>query len=182
MAKKKLSPQKAADRRLCPVQVAGIMQMRVNQVAAAMCAAGADQTLTPGQVRAWRQNPATAPEWFTGLLAEQAVREAERASRSEREDLERQHRLVIAEDKVTRRLLAGARNFRNPDQELIASDMAFRASKELVRASGGKCGEIDPECLTDLDRAALRWVGVDPLNHSTWVVHSGDCRNTGGAR
>ena len=37
------------------------------------------------------------------------------------------------------------------------------------------CGEIDPEVLSDLDIAALRWAGVDPFNHSTWAVHRGDC-------
>jgi hypothetical protein len=37
------------------------------------------------------------------------------------------------------------------------------------------CGEITPELLTDLDVAALRWAGIDPFDHSTWVVHRGDC-------
>lgn len=172
---KKISPQKKADRALCPVQVANIMQLKVHEVAAAMRAADVIEQLTPQHAREWMKDPAGAPQWFIGLLAESAARQAQRIAREECEELERRHTLVIAEEKVTRRLLAGAKHFRSPEEELIASDMAFRASKELVRAHTDTCGEIDPELLSDLDIAALRWAGVDPFNHSTWAVHRGDC-------
>jgi len=92
--------------------------------------------------------------------------------------LDYEHRELLAEEKVTRRLLAGARNLK-ADQEVIAADWAFRASKELVRAHTDTCGQYDPELLTDLDVAALRWAGVDPANHSTWVVHRGNCPEAG---
>jgi hypothetical protein len=175
VGRKKLSPQKQADRALCPVQVACIVQMKVPEVAAAMRAAGCTEGLTPAQAAAWRRDPAAAPEWFTALLAEQAARAAQRLAREERKEFEYRHRLVLAEDKVVRRLLAGAKHFRNPDEELIAADFAFRASKELVRAHTDKCGEFEPQFLDELSAAALRWAGVDPFDHSTWQVHRGDC-------
>jgi hypothetical protein len=109
------------------------------------------------------------------LLAEKASRDAEREYRERQRDIEYQHRQVILWDKVEKRLLAGAKHFRNPEAQLIAEDMAFRASKELCRSDTGNCGQIDPELLTDLDVAVLRWAGVDPFDHSTWIVHRGDC-------
>lgn len=36
------------------------------------------------------------------------------------------------------------------------------------------CGEIDPELLSDLDIAALRWAGIDPYDHCTRIVHRGE--------
>ncbi|MGW5669968.1 hypothetical protein [Micromonospora sp. NPDC003776] len=172
---KKVSPQKKADRALCPVQVANMMRLKVHEVAAVMRAAGVIEQLTPQHAREWMKDPVAAPRWFVGLLAESAARQAQRIAREEREELERRHKLVIVEEKVTRRLLAGAKHFRSPEEELIASDMAFRASKELVRAHTGACGEVDPQLLSDLDIAALRWAGVDLYDHSTWAVHRGDC-------
>jgi hypothetical protein len=71
--------------------------------------------------------------------------------------------------------LAGAKHFGNPDAELVAQDMALRASKELCRAHTEACGKIVPELLADLGIAALRWAGIDPHDHSTWIVHRGDC-------
>jgi hypothetical protein len=88
--------------------------------------------------------------------------------------LEDEHRALLLEERVGRRLRAGARNLR-PAEEEIALDWAFRAAKELVRAHTDTCGEYDPEYLTELDAAALRWAGVDPADHSTWMVHRGDC-------
>ncbi|WP_141715166.1 hypothetical protein [Micromonospora rhizosphaerae] len=102
---KKISPQKKADRALCPVQVANIMQLKVHEVAAAMRAADVIEQLTPQHAREWMKVPAGAPQWFIGLLAESAARQAQRIAREEREELERRHKLVIAEEKVTRRLL-----------------------------------------------------------------------------
>ncbi|MFD7446407.1 hypothetical protein [Streptomyces sp. NPDC059909] len=51
--------------------------------------------------------------------------------------------------------------------ELIVQDIAFRAGKELCRAPTDMCGEINPELLSDLDVAALRWAGIDPHDYST---------------
>ncbi|MEV6969371.1 hypothetical protein AB0M47_30095 [Hamadaea sp. NPDC051192] len=131
--------------------------------------------LTASQARAWKVDPGTAPQWFTGLLAEKASRDAEREYRERQADIEYEHRMLILAEKVTRRLLSGARHFGNPDAELIAQDMAFRASKELCRANTEVCGQIDPGPLGDLDVAALRWAGIDPHDHSTWIVHRRDC-------
>jgi hypothetical protein len=78
-------------------------------------------------------------------------------------------------EQVTKRLLAGAEHFGNPDAELIAQDMALRAGKELCRAHTEVCGESNPELLAALDVAALWWVGIDPHEHSTWIVHRGGC-------
>jgi hypothetical protein len=100
---------------------------------------------------------------------------AQREHRERQVEFEYEHRMVVLQQKVEQRLLAGAQRFRDPDAELIALDMALRASKELVRANTDVCGEMDPTPLCDLDLAALRWAGVDPFDHSTWVVHRGDC-------
>jgi hypothetical protein len=174
MTKKKLSPQKKADRALCPVQTANVMQMKAHEIARWMREVGVTEPLIPQNAKKWKTDPSAAPEWFTSLPAEKAARDAEREHRERRDDIEYQHHQMILWDKVDRRLLAGAKHFRNPDAELIAWDMAFRAGKELCRAHTDTCGEITPELLTDLDVAALRWAGIDPFDHSTWVVHRGD--------
>lgn len=137
--------------------------------------AGVTEPLTPRKAKAWKAGPSAAPEWFMSLLAEKASRDAEREHRERQRDIEYEHRQMILWDKVERRLLRGTKHFRNPDAELIALDMAFRASKELCRADTDTCGQITPDLLSDLDVAALRWAGVDPFDHSTWVVHRGDC-------
>jgi hypothetical protein len=173
--KKPLSLQKTADRALCPVPTANVMQMKVHEIARWMRGAGVTETLTPQQATAWKVDPRNAPEWFTGLLAENASCAAEREYRERQADLEYEHRMLNLTEKVTKRLLAGAKHFRNPDAELIAQDMALRASKELCRAHTEACGKIIPELLSDLDIAALRWAGIDPHDHSTWIVHRGDC-------
>ncbi|WP_419994870.1 hypothetical protein [Streptomyces boninensis] len=104
-----------------------------------------------------------------------AAVKAARDHRDRQADIEAERRMLSLPDKVAKRLLAGAKHFRSPDAELIAQDMAWRASKELCRAHTDVCGAIDPELLSALDVAALRWAGVDPSDHSTWIVHRGDC-------
>ncbi|MGI5239362.1 hypothetical protein [Dactylosporangium sp. CA-139066] len=138
--------------------------MKVHEIARWMRGAGVTATLAPQQATAWTVDPRNAPEW-----------QAERAYRERRADIEYEHRMLNLTEKVAKRLLAGAKHFRNPDAELIAQDMALRASKELCRAHTEVCGKIIPELLSDLDIAALRWAGIDPGDHSTWIVHRGDC-------
>lgn len=68
---------------------------------------------------------------------------------------------------VERRLLAGARRFRDADAEWIATDYAVRAMKDLVRADG------DVAWLNELDLAALAWADVDPHDRGTWFLERG---------
>ena len=174
MPKKSLSPRKTADGALCPVLTANVMHMKVHEIARWMRCAGVTQTLTAQKAKAWKVDPRNAPEWFTGLLAEKASRDAGREYRERQADIEHEHRMLNLTEKVTKRLLAGAQHFRNPDAEMIASDMALRASKELCRARTEVCGETNPELLSGLDVAALRWAGIDPHEHCTWIVRRGE--------
>ncbi|WP_369243692.1 hypothetical protein [Streptomyces sp. R41] len=137
--------------------------------------AGRDEPLSVAEATAWRDHPEKAPEVGIAVLATVVAAKAEREHRERQADIEYEHHMLNLTEKVTKRLLAGAKHFRNPDAELIAQDMAFRASKELCRAHTDKCGEINPELLSKLDLAALRWAGIDPYAHSTWIVHRGDC-------
>ena len=73
MPKKKLSPQKKANRDLCPVQTANVMQMKVQEIARWMCEAGVTEPLTPRNAKAWKADPSAAPAWFMSLLAEKAT-------------------------------------------------------------------------------------------------------------
>jgi hypothetical protein len=173
--KKKLSPQKKADRALCPVGTANVMQMKVGEIAHRMRGAGVTQPLTPQNAKEWKADPSSAPEWLPSLLAEKASRDAEREHRERQRDIEYQHRQMILWDRVEKLLLAGVKHFRDPDAELIAQDMALRASKELCRAHIDTCGQTNPELLADLDVAALRWAGIDAFDHCTWIVDRRDC-------
>ncbi|MHA6799417.1 hypothetical protein [Bounagaea algeriensis] len=92
-----------------------------------------------------------------------------RQARRERREREEQQRSLERAEQVEQRLLRGAKRFRNPDDELIAVDLALRAMKELLRG-GGDANALDP-----LEVAALRWAGVDPAKHSTWFLHGGGC-------
>jgi hypothetical protein len=80
------------------------------------------------------------PDWLTALFAEAAVRATWMRSRRERGALEEEHRLLLLRDTVERRLLAEERIPPGHDAELIATDIAFTASKELVRGCGPVCG------------------------------------------
>lgn len=145
-------------------QVLGLKERRINRI---MRNSGVTEQLALKQARKWKAHPDQAPAWFTALLTEAAVAAAQQQARDEVQELERQHREVLLTEKVERRLLAGARHFRNPDAEFIASDMAFRAMKELVRCDG------DTEMLLPIDLAALRWAGVDPTDRRTWFLANG---------
>ncbi|WP_329433140.1 hypothetical protein OG564_10385 [Streptomyces sp. NBC_01280] len=180
MGKRRLTAQKRADRALCPVQVAHLLGLKVHVVAEAMRAHGVTQPLQAAQARQWRKDPGSAPDWLTVLFTEAAVRAAQSQARQERGALEEEHRLLLLRDTVERRLLAGERIPGGYDAELIAEDIAFTASKELVRGCGPVCGGPVADVLLPVEVAALSWAGVDPDEHSTWVVHRGDCPDVAG--
>lgn len=100
MSKKRLSPQKEADRALCPVSTASVMQMKVHEIARWMREAGVAGPLTPQNAKAWKADARAAPDWFISLLAEKASRDAEREHRERQRDIEYEHRQVILWDKV----------------------------------------------------------------------------------
>lgn len=162
--------ERAADRALCPVDVANILRLKVWVVARAMRRAGVSDPLTPAQARAWRTMRQEPPAWLASLMADAVSNAARREHQRETADFEDQHRILLLTAKVERRLLAGARRIRGHDAERIASDMAVRAMKDLVRADG------DVGQLGDLDRAVLRWAGVQPNDRSTWFMDWGHGR------
>jgi hypothetical protein len=163
MGKRQLTKQKLADRVLCPVAVSCTLGLKVCDVADAMRRAGVTQALTAGQAKAWRTMREQPPDWLAALLADAAARQAKKAAREKERDLEHEHRMLLLGEEVERRLLAGATHFGGP-AELIATDIAFRAMKELVRCDG------DVSWLLPLDLAALRWAGVDPADCGTWFL------------
>jgi hypothetical protein len=166
MTRKPISPEKRADRGLCPVGVAQTLGIKVNVVANAMRAAGATEALTVKQAKAWKSLTQEPPAWMLKLLADVAARSAQRAASARSRDIEDEHRAILLADQVTEKLLAG-RTIRGADRELIASDIALQAMKDLVRADG------DVSSLNDLDLAALRWPGVAPRDRSTWFLDRG---------
>ncbi|MER5757386.1 hypothetical protein [Streptomyces sp. NPDC002088] len=175
MGKRRLTAQKQADRALCPVDVSNLLGLKVHDVARTMRAHGVTQPLEAAQARQWRQDPRSAPDWLAALFAETAVRAAQVQARWERSALEEEHRMLLLRNAVERRLLAGERIPAGYDAELIAQDIAFGASKELVRGCGPVCGGPADEVLLPVELAALRWAGVDPDDHDTWEIHRGDC-------
>lgn len=173
--KKHPPPQPGTDRYLCPGPLAGTFGVKRHVIAGALRQAGRTQPITVAEARRWRDHPEQAPQEGLAVLAAVAAAKAEREHRQQQADLERAHRMMILREKVEQRLLRGAKHFRSSDAELIARDIAFRASKELVRGCGRACGgRVDG--LRPVELAALRWAGIDPDDHSTWVVHRGDCQ------
>jgi len=166
MRDKKKVAQGKADRALCPIPVATTLQLRVHQVASAMRAAGVTEPVTIKQARAWKSLNEQPPAWMLALMSQAATRAARRQARRQRRDVEDEHRMLILTADVEERLLA-SRTIRGADREFIASDHAFRAMKELVRADG------DVSYLNDLELAALRWAGVRPVDRSTWFLRAG---------
>ncbi len=59
-----------------------------------------------------------------------------------------------------------------PEWFFYVQDWAFRAAKDLVR--DGPDNEVD-----EFDRRALKAVGVDADDHSTWAVHAAGCDGEG---
>lgn len=177
MPKRRLTSQQRADRALCPVHVSNVLGLKVHDIAQTMRAHGVTQPLNPAQARAWRLDPGRAPGWLAVLFTAKAVRAAQEQARWERGALEEEHRRLLLRDVVERRLLAGERVPEGYDARSIAEDIAFGASKELVRGCGPVCGGPVGDALFQVERAALRWAGVDPDDHDTWVIHRGDCRD-----
>jgi hypothetical protein len=126
--------------------------------------AGATGPLTKRQVNVWNTVQDQPPDWYVALLARKATRATRRKEREERREFERSHRMVLLADSVERKLLAGKGRFSDRDAEHIAADLAFRAMKDLVR--GRDLSQLSP-----LDLAALKWAGVDPADHTTWLIH-----------
>jgi hypothetical protein len=143
-----------------------VLGIKIDVVACAMRAAGVTQAVTIEQAKAWQAMTQEPPAWMLKLMAEAAARSARRVASAQGRGIEDAHRAILLEDRVTERLLAG-RAIRGADQELIASDIAFRAMKDLVRADG------DTSYLNDMDLAALRWAGMSPGDRSTWFLDRG---------
>jgi hypothetical protein len=158
--------QGKADRALCPIPVAETLQLRVRQVAAAMRAAGVTEQVTVRQARAWKSLAEEPPAWMLTLMAQSTAKAARRQARNQRRNIEDEHRILLQAADVEQRLLS-SRAIRGHDREFIASDYAYRAMKDLVRADG------DVSYLNDLDLAALRWAGVLPADRSTWFLRAG---------
>jgi hypothetical protein len=161
--------QRKAERGLCPVGVAEVLEVWVQQVAAAMRAAGVMEQLTIQQARAWRSLSQEPPEWMLAPMSQAAIRAARREARTQGRAIEEEHRMLVLSEDVAKRLLAG-RSVRGSDRELIASDLALGAVKDLVGADG------DASYLKDLDRAALRGAGVVAEGRSTWFLRYGGGR------
>jgi hypothetical protein len=155
--------QAAADRALCPIPVAQVLHLRVAVVAEAMRQAGVTTPPTVRQAKAWRAMADEPPAWMVAVLADTAAHRARKEHRRQQRDIEERHRMLLLTEKVERRLLAGGR-IRGADAEFIATDMAVRGMKELVRCDG------DVGWLLPLDLAALRWAGVDPADTETWFL------------
>lgn len=166
MPERPLSDATKADRALCPVAVSQVLGLRVHDVAEAMRKAGATASLTLGQARAWRRLQSDVPDWLLPLFAEAAARTARREADRARRAVEDEHRMLLLEDRVIRRLVTGGR-VKGADAEFIAADLAARAVKELVRSDG------DTDMLLPLDLAGLTWAGVDPSDRRTWFLQAG---------
>jgi hypothetical protein len=166
MAKRLIPASQQADRALCPRAVAQVLGLKTHAVAEGMRQAGVTGPLTLQQARSWKRQP-EPPGLLAPLFAAAAARAARRADRAKAAAIEDEHRALLLEDKVQRRLLAGARNIRGADAEPIAADLAFRAMKVLVQSNG------DTECLDALGLAALKWAGVEPSDRRTWFLEGG---------
>lgn len=159
---KQAPAQRRADRALCPVPVAQILHIPVRVVADAMREVGIDEPLTVAQAKSWRAMTSEPPGWMTALLVEAATRRSRREHRKQLRTLEAEHRTLLLADEVERRLLAG-QHIRGEEAVRLATDMAFRAYKELLRGA-------EPGDLLALDLAALRWAGIDPNDRDTWPL------------
>jgi hypothetical protein len=108
------------------------------------------------------------PAWLSELLAQTAAEAAEREAHAQAEALEAEHCRLLIEEHVREKLLAGKRHFRGQALEVV-EEWAFYAAKELLDS-----GDVD-----ELETAALRAVGINPKDHTTWPVHRGGCDGVG---
>jgi hypothetical protein len=162
----------ADDQRLCPPAVAQLMGLSCERAAGAMRAAGVCTPLDARTVTGWLSSCARSmPQWLSELLAQATAKAAEWEARAQAEALEAEHRQLLVEERVQRKLLAGKRHFHGEDLD-VAEQWAFYAAKDLI-VSDGDVGE--------LDTAALRVVGIDANDHTTWPFHGGGCDGLGSA-
>jgi hypothetical protein len=168
------SDRRRRDRALVPAAVATRVGIRVADLAHVMRTAGVHQQLTETEVARWISSPDAAPEWFITLLGERLARAAEAEYRRQQAQEQRQLRELTVEQSALEKVRAGKKRFTD-DEWLYVQDWAFRAAKDLVR--DGPDNEVD-----EFDRRALKAVGVDADDHSTWPVHAGGCDGEGGER
>jgi hypothetical protein len=90
-----------------------------------------------------------------------ALREAQRAKQAKRDGEYSPEELDAAYGAVADAILAGKTRFTGED-ELIAHDIAFHALQDFIKDLG------DTSNLDALDRAVLRFAGVDPDDPRTW--------------
>jgi hypothetical protein len=136
-----------------------------------MRAAGVCTPLDRAAVRGWLSWCARPmPDWVSELLAQTAVEAAEQQARAEADAVEAEHRRLLVEERVREKLLAGRHRFRGEALDVV-EQWAFCAAKELLYTGG----DVD-----ELAAAALKVVGVNPNDHTTWPLHHGGCDGAGG--
>jgi hypothetical protein len=101
---------------------------------AKLVAQASAERVTKAKAAAWAKEPQQAPAWLKSEWDRRAVAQAIATAN----DRNRQDRLLA---KVVARLQRGAPNFRNPEEEFLVADIAFRAWKEVQR--GGSAGPIE---------------------------------------
>ncbi|MDH6288595.1 hypothetical protein [Rhodococcus opacus] len=161
-----------ADRALCPVAVARKFGLGVRKVAAAMRAHDVVGPLDIKTAQRWLSRAEPMPDWFAGLLAQNAARSARRHAKSEAKQVEEEHADLIRSERVYRVLESGKRRRFTESEMLKVRDVALRAAKDLARGASA-------DDLSGGELSALRVVGVDPGNHSTWPLHTSGCDGTG---
>lgn len=165
--------RKRADHRLCPPETAQLLGLPRKRVLAAMHAAGVGAPLDNATVRGWLASCARPmPDWLSELLAQTAAEAAERKAREQAEALEVEHRRLLVEERVREKLRAGKRHFLGQALEVV-QEWAFYAAKQLL-CSDGVVDELE-----EWEFAALRAAGVNPKDHSTWLLHRGGCDGWG---
>jgi hypothetical protein len=161
----------ADDQRLCPPAVAQLLGLSYKRIAAAMRTAGVGTPLDEPTVTSWLSSCARPmPDWLSQLLAQHAADAAEQQTRAQAEAVEAEHRRLLVEERVQRKLLAGKRRFHGVELEVI-EEWAVYAAKDLIY-NDGDVGE--------LETAVLRAVGIDTDDHTTWPFHCGGCEGLGG--
>lgn len=170
--RKPLPEQTRADRALCPVEVAQVLGLKVRTVAEAMRATGETHPLTVAQAKAWKTGHTEMPDWLAPLYAERIAAAAQRAAAEAARQAEAAHQELLRTERVHTKLAAGRTRFNHADMYVV-EEIAFTASKELVRG-------LSPDDLSVTEHSALRACGVDPDDHQTWMLHDGGCDQTGG--
>ncbi|MHA7191095.1 hypothetical protein ACX80N_12475 [Arthrobacter sp. MDT2-16] len=143
---------------LVQVGAANILELPWRVLTDSMKRQGIKKQITVQDARRSKHHPSELPQWVAELLDQ---KEAARI----REEEAQQSRLAAAREAVAVKLLAGQFDAISSDMEtLVASDMAFRASKDLLGSDGSTAH------LLDVEVAALKWAGVDPHDSETWIV------------